>query len=248
MTNQLHTIYVPETASTNTYLKELSRRRPLQEGTVVYTSCQSSGRGQAGNSWESEPGKNLTFSILLFPQKIPVNRQFILSRLTALAVRDVLSEETDGITVKWPNDIYYYDRKIAGILIENEIEGGNIAASVIGIGLNVNQQVFLSDAPNPVSLRQITGKVYDLQDLLQRIAGRLLSLYDEANGDGQDVLVSRYKASLYRKDGYHLFSDKNGVFTARIKDVEPAGAIILCTEDGEERKYLFKEIGFGAKL
>ncbi|MDR1119619.1 MAG: biotin--[acetyl-CoA-carboxylase] ligase [Dysgonamonadaceae bacterium] len=235
-------IYVPETASTNTCLKALNRQQILKEGTVVYTSNQVSGRGQVGTSWESEPGKNLTFSIILFPQKIPVNRQFILSQLVSLAVRDVLSEAVDFISVKWPNDIYYKNQKIAGILIENDIEGDSISVSIMGIGLNVNQRVFLSDAPNPVSLCQITNKEYDLQLLMQRIVDRLLFLYEEVNENRQDDIISRYKESLYRKDGYHLFSDKNGIFMATIEDIEPAGAIVLRTKEGERRKYLFKEV------
>jgi BirA family biotin operon repressor/biotin-[acetyl-CoA-carboxylase] ligase len=182
--------------------------------------------------------------MILFPRKIPANGQFIIAQLATLAVRDVLAEEVDAISIKWPNDIYRKDGKIAGILIENEIEGGEIAVSVIGIGLNVNQRVFLSDAPNPVSLGQITGREYDLQMLMQRIVDRLLFLYGEVNENRQDTIVVRYKDSLYRKAGYHPFSDKNGSFTARIRDVEAAGAIILQTEEGEDRRYLFKEVSF----
>ncbi|MDR1459877.1 MAG: biotin--[acetyl-CoA-carboxylase] ligase [Bacteroidales bacterium] len=237
-------IYVPETASTNTYLKALNRQQALKEGTTVYTSNQSSGRGQAGTSWESEPDKNLTCSILLFPQQIPSNRQFIISQLTSLAVRDVLSEETDFISIKWPNDIYYKDKKIAGILIENEIEGSAIVVSVIGIGLNVNQRNFLSDAPNPVSLCRVTGKEYDLQTLMRRIVDRLLFLYHEVKEHRQDAIISRYKDSLYRKDGYYPFSDEKGVFMAKIDNIESGGAIILQTEEGDCRKYFFKEIAF----
>jgi BirA family biotin operon repressor/biotin-[acetyl-CoA-carboxylase] ligase len=243
-TKELCSIYVPETASTNTYLKALNRRQPLREGTVVYTSNQLSGRGQFGASWESEPGKNLTFSIILFPTKIPVSRQFVISQLTALAVRDVLSEETDFITVKWPNDVYCRDGKIAGILIENEIEGCGMTVSVAGIGLNVNQRVFLGGAPNPVSLCRITGRDYDPEVLMRRIVERLLFLYEEVVENRQDAVVSRYKAALYRKEGYHSFVDKNGAFIARIKDIEPAGAIVLQTEKGELRRYFFKEVAF----
>jgi BirA family biotin operon repressor/biotin-[acetyl-CoA-carboxylase] ligase len=238
-------IYLPAVPSTNTHLKQLIRRETLQEGTVVYTFDQQAGRGQAGASWESEPGKNLTFSILLFPYEIKVKQQFLISQLTALAIRDVLSEETPFIALKWPNDIYYRDEKIAGILIENEIEGNNITASVIGVGLNVNQTLFVGDAPNPVSLRRITGKTYDLQTLMQSIVARLLFLYEEVRAGRETAIVARYKESLYRGDGkFYPFVDKTGRFSAKIDDVEPTGTLVLLTETGNRQAYLFKQISF----
>jgi BirA family biotin operon repressor/biotin-[acetyl-CoA-carboxylase] ligase len=242
--NKATFIYLPETASTNTYLKmQLDRQLPA-EATVVYTSRQTSGRGQVGSGWEAEPGKNLTFSILLLPHHIPVNRQFILSQLTALALHDVLSEETDGISIKWPNDIYYKDKKIAGILIENTIEGNRMPASVVGIGVNVNQQVFVGDAPNPISLRQITGKVYDLPKLMERIVTRLLFLYKEVSEKRQDIIVARYMASLYRKGSYYPFCSKRAVFDAMIVDVEPSGALVLQMREGGRQSFWFKEVVF----
>jgi len=146
----MNIITVESVASTNSYLKELAHSRTLDEGTVIVTRNQTAGKGQQGNAWESEAGKNITCSILLYPSFLPVQHFFLLSEVISLGVKETLDAYTDGITIKWPNDIYYCERKIAGILIENEITGSNISMSVAGIGVNVNQEQFLSDAPNPV--------------------------------------------------------------------------------------------------
>ena len=120
------------------------------------------GKGQVGNSWESEAGKNLMFSVLLHPDFVPANQQFLISQISALAVQQMLETFVKPISVKWPNDIYWNDKKICGMLIENDIAGTKLINSIIGIGININQKKFISNAPNPVSLTQITGKEYDL--------------------------------------------------------------------------------------
>ena len=122
------------------------------------STIQTAGRGQAGNSWESEAGKNLLFGLLFHPREVEANRQFILSQAVALSICETLSDYAEDIRIKWPNDIYWKDRKICGMLIENTLVGRCIENCIIGAGININQQTFCSDAPNPVSLRQITGK------------------------------------------------------------------------------------------
>lgn len=236
-------IKLEETASTNSWLKELNRRQRVEEGTIVRAISQTAGRGQAGNSWESESGRNLTFSILLRPQAFPVRQQFLLSEMVALAVQELLSEELPDITIKWPNDIYHADRKICGILIENEIEGDLIVSSVAGIGLNVNQTEFRSAAPNPVSMKQITGKEYDLDSLLENLADRLFEQYKLLQSQPGE-LSARYFSRLYRSNGFFSFWDQNGEFAAKITGVKPEGNLVLTTESGEERSYLFKEVSF----
>ena len=152
-------IHLNETHSTNSYLRELIMREKEQpEGTVVITDYQTAGRGQKGNSWESERGKNLTFSILLHPNHIPPGKQFILSQLISIAIVGVLKKYDRHFTIKWPNDIYWKEKKIAGMLIEVDLTGSSLSNAIIGIGININQRHFKSDAPNPVSLTQITGK------------------------------------------------------------------------------------------
>ena len=159
-------IRLVETDSTNNYLREQSAKARLPEGSLVIADFQTAGKGQVGNSWESEAGKNLMFSILLYPDFLPANRQFLISQIASLSVKETLEKYTDSVTVKWPNDIYWKDRKICGMLIENDLSGQHLYCSVVGIGLNINQEIFRSDAPNPVSLTQITGKTYDREDVL----------------------------------------------------------------------------------
>lgn len=238
-------IYLKETASTNSYLKELRKKEHVTEGTVVCTHEQTAGRGQMGNHWESEPGMNLTFSLILFPINLPVRKQFLLSEMVSLSILEILNEEQAGFSIKWPNDIYYGDRKICGILIENEIEGSHISSTIAGIGLNVNQTTFRSDAPNPVSLKQITGKEYDLPQLLKKLQDKLMHLYAGLGSlQGEDRISKRYEEHLYHGQGIHPFWDENGKFMASIAGVRPEGYLVLKTEEGDIRQYLFKEVSF----
>ena len=159
---------VAETASTNSLLRELSVKESLPEGSAVIADFQTAGRGQVGNVWESEAGKNLLFSMVLYPTCIPANRQFLISQIAALSVKETLDLYTEQIAVKWPNDVYWKDQKICGMLIENDLSGHNLYRSIIGIGINLNQAVFRGDAPNPVSLFQITGKEVSREEVLER--------------------------------------------------------------------------------
>ena len=151
--------------STNTYLRELNGGDPAYAYEAAVASFQTAGRGQKGNSWESEAGKNLLFSILAHPNNIKVQEQFYISQAIALAVSDsvmaaVGPQYACDVSVKWSNDVYWKDFKMAGILIENTLQGSNILDTVVGVGLDVNQEVFVSDAPNPISLKNITGHPY----------------------------------------------------------------------------------------
>ncbi|MBP1664245.1 MAG: biotin/acetyl-CoA-carboxylase ligase, partial [Bacteroidetes bacterium] len=169
--------YIESTSSTNLLLQQMMRQEDLPEGYIVYTGFQTAGKGQTGNSWESEPNKNLLFSVLLRPRSIKADKQFILSQITGLAVKKVLDKFTGDISIKWPNDIYWKEKKIGGILIENSLIRDCINTCVIGIGLNVNQEKFLSDAPNPVSLKQITGIDTNREELMMLIRAEIMDLY-----------------------------------------------------------------------
>ena len=230
-----HYIKVSQTASTNTYLSRLAATLP--GGTVIYTPSQTAGRGQKGNSWESEDDKNLTFSLLLKRPPVKARDQFYLSEAAALAVVEALTEAAgNGFTVKWPNDVYWQDKKVCGMLIENSLDGSDIATSVIGIGINVNQERFLSDAPNPVSLINITGHEHDLMALLKRVCSRIEQLVDSlSDSAARDDLHRRYMASLYRNDSQvHPYEDASGNrFMASVADIAP---------DGTLHSYLFKEV------
>jgi BirA family biotin operon repressor/biotin-[acetyl-CoA-carboxylase] ligase len=261
-------IYLPEVDSTNSYLiRLLEAGNELIEGTTFYTSCQNRGRGQLNNSWESEPGCNLAFSMLLKPTFLPLTEAFVLSELTALAIADTLNAVLPGFTIKWPNDIYHDDRKAVGILIENRLSGKHIQQSIIGVGVNLNQRVFRSDAPNPVSLRQLLIEAgrgeepISIEGTLHEIVRRLMADYrqlraeylaatapttDNTEGRFSVRLHRRYMAHLYRRPGIYPYQDSTtGIpFRATIEEVAPSGALQLRTEVGETRSYMFKEVKF----
>jgi len=236
-------IPVDTVASTNDYLKELEKQ-VFAEGTVIVTRDQTAGKGQRGNSWESEAGKNITCSILLYPSFLPVQRFFLLSEAIALGVKETLDVYTDGITIKWPNDVYYQDCKIAGILIENELTGNAYSMSIAGIGLNVNQEHFLSNAPNPVSLKQITGRKHYIEALLRELIQNVLDRYEQLKAGDAESIIRMYHEALYRKAGFHRYEDSEGIFNARIDRVSDNGFLHLVTDRNEERSYAFKAVRF----
>ena len=239
-----HYIKVSQTASTNTYLSRLAATLP--GGTVIYTPSQTAGRGQKGNSWESEDGKNLTFSLLLKRPPVKARDQFYLSEAAALAVVEALTAEAgDGFSVKWPNDVYWQDKKVCGMLLENSLDGTDIATCIVGIGINVNQERFLSEAPNPVSLINITGREHDLMALLKRVCSRIEQLVDSlADDSARRDLHERYMTALYRNDGQqHPWEDATGHrFMASVAGIAPDGTLTLLHDDGTRHDYLFKQV------
>lgn len=235
---------VDEIDSTNNYMKSLLLKQKVKEGTIISADFQTGGRGQRGNGWMSENGKNLLFSIVLYPDAVKANEQFLISQVVSLAVADFLRKYTDGITIKWPNDIYWRENKICGILIENAIEGDKIKESVCGIGINLNQESFDDSLPNPVSLKQITGEYYKQSIMLGEVRELLFSYYEQLRRGEMQIIAENYRDSLFRKTGYHLFNDNTNDFIARIKNVAPDGTLILETESGDERRFAFKEVRY----
>ena len=235
-------IRVEETHSTNSLLREWLEQEALPTGSVIVADFQTAGRGQVGNVWESEKGKNLTFSLVLYPQELPVNQQFLISQIAALSVKETLDAYTEGISIKWPNDIYWQDKKICGMLIENDLSGHNLLRSIIGIGINVNQTTFRGDAPNPVSLWQILKQEVDREVVLRQFMSRF-EAYNQALLAGEKALIhARYIEALYRREGYHPYTDAKGAFSARIYGIEPTGHLLLQSTDGAIRRYAFKEV------
>ncbi|EJW92691.1 biotin-[acetyl-CoA-carboxylase] ligase, partial [gut metagenome] len=166
-----------ETNSTNSLIRQMMSDGMMPEGSVVVANFQTAGRGQVGNVWESEAGKNLLFSMVIYPSFMSANRQFLISQIAALSVKETLDQYTDGISVKWPNDIYWRDKKICGMLIENDLSGHDLSDSIIGVGINVNQEAFHSDAPNPVSLLQIIDREVDCDEILESFRRRFYNYY-----------------------------------------------------------------------
>ena len=250
-------MYIRETNSTSTLL-----RQTMTDATphlfTVRTDYQTAGRGQAGNGWESEDGSNLLFSTLL-RYSIPAQQQFRLTEIVSVAMVDMLSRylPVEKVHIKWPNDIYYEDKKLSGILVENTLAGTDIAYSIVGIGLNVNQLVFNSKAPNPISMKQITGKDYAVETLLDEY----LSMLQYEMTVAATALHERYLSCLYRRRGMFPYVERevsiipttivksgeqtdNKVFMAEIIGIEPTGELVLRCEDGAVRTYHFKQIQF----
>ena len=224
---------------------------------LVTTDYQTHGHGQVNTVWESARGENLLFSFLFRPQHITAGEQFFLSEIACLAVAHTLDAYTEGISVKWPNDIYHHDRKICGMLLRHNLSGAQISATLVGIGLNLNQKQFVGDAPNPVSLRQIIGRPVDREEVLNRFAhhfDRLLRAVTPPDPDKRlaqrQRLHGEYLRRLYHRDGAHDYVDaaSGETFSAHIIDVAPTGQLTLRTTDGRLRHYHFKEVRFVVPL
>lgn len=240
-----------EIPSTNSYISELLTKDPnLPELYGVVTRAQRSGRGQRGNKWISEPGANITMSFLLRPQFLDIDQQFVLSEFAAISVGRTLAhflteEQKEELTVKWPNDVYYGDRKIAGILIEHNLTGSLINYSIVGLGININQTEFPDDIPNPISLKEITGVEHSIEEVLSELLQITQEEYRAIKKGKKTDLHERYLKHMYRRDGnFYPYESAEGQFKARIRTVQPNGLITLCHEDGELKDYAFKEVRF----
>jgi len=237
-------IYCQDLPSTNTYATNLLRNERPPEGTIVYTNHQSEGKGQMGNKWESEDGKNLLISIILYPGIIDPAEQFFISMTLSLGICDFIKRYSPDCKIKWPNDIYVNDDKIAGILIENSIIDNKIDSCVAGIGLNINQVKFLSDAPNPVSLRAMKGKIYDLGICMIQLTEDIDRKYRQLISGRRDTIRSEYISSLYRYKIWGGYKDIYGVFSGRIISVTTEGLLQVERRKGKVTDYMFNELKF----
>lgn len=236
-------IRLKEIDSTNRFLRELKDEQ-ADEMVVAVADFQTAGKGQGSHKWESEAGKNLLFSIKVHPRWVPVRQQFLLSMAGAIAIKEALETYVDGITLKWPNDVYWNDKKISGTLIETSIDSKGIKTCIFGIGINVNQEAFHSDAPNPVSLRQILGHEVDRDELLQKVIDGFKRYYELLRrADYMDV-SGIYHLSLYRRKGFHRYEDADGEFEGAFVEVEDDGHLILHDKQGVIRSYSFGEVKF----
>ncbi|MDR0754823.1 MAG: biotin--[acetyl-CoA-carboxylase] ligase [Prevotellaceae bacterium] len=236
-------LWYSETESTND-LAHAAIGKNEPNGTVFVADTQTKGRGQRNNTWESEPSKNLTFSIILYPVFLKVEEQFLLSKAISVAIVDLLNEYGVPAKIKWPNDIYTGDKKITGILIENNIIGNYVASSVVGVGLNVNQRIFVSNAPNPASIANELGKEFDRKILLERLLFLFDRRYKALVLHDCEKLEKDYFSYLYRNDGWYLYAIGENKFNAKIAGISNIGELLLETESGEQRKFGFKEIAF----
>jgi len=237
-------IFYENLSSTNSVAALLLKDKEIEEGTVVYTDFQTAGRGQTGNRWESEPGKNLLFSVILYPSSIDPEDQFLLSMAVSLGICDFIDRYIPGSKIKWPNDIYFKDGKISGILIENSIMGENIESTVAGIGLNINQEMFAGHILNPVSLRLITGREYDRVICLKQLLTDLDVRYKQLLYGDRETLTSEYIARLYRFKEWCTYRSGDIIFTGRILNVTSSGRLQIGKKKGKVMEFSFKEIDF----
>lgn len=254
-------IELDSVTSTNDFLRSYHPVVPKRM-ILVTAEFQTAGRGAGSNHWESAKGKNLMFSLLTHPTHLAASEMFVLSEIMALALSqalndflpDIAKERQNGngqrFTIKWPNDIYYGNQKICGMLIENELMGRQVRDCVMGVGVNINQTQFESDAPNPCSLARILGHEVERRFVLERVMQYFTKLYDQTEQNRSvetghiafEDIHQKYLDCLYRKGEAHTYRDKDGEFIATLTDVEPSGHLILTDERGDKRRYAFKEV------
>lgn len=238
-------IRLPETESTNDYaLALLSRNRP-DSSCVIIADYQTQGKGTDTNTWESEKGKNLTFSLILFPE-FAADKQFILNKALALGIADFVKTKLPNhrVSIKWPNDIYVDDKKICGILFQNSVVGNRLDYVVAGIGLNVNQTTFKSNAPNPVSLKMLSELDYNTETELDDLLNSIFEKYDQISVKDESQIEGEYHAILYRLMEWHNFIVKDSMVRARITGTNSYGQLLLETETAQLLTCDMKEVKF----
>jgi BirA family biotin operon repressor/biotin-[acetyl-CoA-carboxylase] ligase len=237
-------VKLEETGSTNRFLNELIQTEVLPEGTVVTANYQVSGQGLGGTLWFSEPGKNLLMSVVFNPDFLPVKKIYLISKAIALAIKDLLVEENIHAKIKWPNDIYVEDKKICGVLIENSLRGSVVLQSICGIGLNINQEIFPAEIPNPVSMKLVTGHTYSIDECRIKLCRQLEKRYLQIKSQNFNLINNDYLKSLHRFYDMESYETAAGKFNARIIDVEDEGRLVIKKENGTIQRFAFKEIKF----
>lgn len=234
---------LPKCHSTNTIAADFIANKQAADGMLITTEHQTAGRGQRGNSWETAAGKNLTFSLILKPTFLQVQEQFYLTIITSLAIYDLLTDLLPGgLSVKWPNDLYHYQHKLGGILIENIIKNTTFEWSVLGIGLNVNQKVF--QATTATSLALAAGREFNRAELLPKLVSRLEGRYLQLRRGDRQELRKEYLSKLYWLGEKHTFRAAGQEFSGKIIGVDQHGRLAICLPNEELSYFRIKEIEF----
>ncbi len=229
--------------STNTYLKEASKNIVLEDGIVVVTKIQTEGRGQMGAKWKSEEGLSLTFSMFKRFSQLLINEQYLISFAVSIGIKNALQKlQIPELSIKWPNDIMSYQKKLSGVLIENQLEGNKIASSVIGIGINVNETKF-KDLPYASSMKLVSGISFNLDEVLQIVSEAIMNEVSSIEGSENSKLKEKYEADLFRKNKVSVFKNSEGVhFNGIIRGVSDNGKLLVEIEDESTMSYELKEI------
>jgi BirA family transcriptional regulator, biotin operon repressor / biotin---[acetyl-CoA-carboxylase] ligase len=239
-----NSIVLSETDSTNNYANRMIAAEKAVEGAVVLSHFQQQGRGQRGNRWESAPEKNMLASIILFPRFLPAGKQFYLSKIASLALFNWLKPRISGVSIKWPNDIYVGNEKIAGILIETSIQGNYFHSVVVGIGLNLNQLDFSEELPNPVSLKKLTGEEFNPEKTATEVRDIFMRWYQKLKDGLTEEIDAFYLGNLFRKNEWAQFRKNETLFEARVLGIGEYGQLLLEDRAGNQSSYMFKEIEF----
>ncbi|MDT8400107.1 MAG: biotin--[acetyl-CoA-carboxylase] ligase [Bacteroidales bacterium] len=237
-------IYREKVSSTNDLAAEMLAAGTTPDGTLIYAGEQTGGRGRKGNVWISEAGKNLTLSVILLPWFLRADQQFMVSKIVSLAICELLDPYSCLISIKWPNDIYHKDDKIAGILIEASLEGNKLQSCIAGAGININQSSFPEDLPNPVSLYNINKQEYDTEKLLSDFYRTLDLWYNRLKEGMFTVINKQYQKRLYRLNKPSDFMINHARVRGSIKGVDRYGRIKIRMSNGETGVYGFNEIKF----
>lgn len=238
-------IRLPEIQSTNSYAAEILTKERPDEGCVIITDHQTEGKGTDTNTWESEKGENLTFSLILYPT-LAADQQFILNKAVALGIHDFLVTELPNhkVSIKWPNDLYIEDKKVCGILIQNSVMGNKLEYMIVGIGLNVNQTIFKGNAPNPVSMRMVTGLEFNLDELLHKLLHSIIERYLHTRPESTRKTEQEYQKALYRLKEWHEYLIKGVKVYSRITGTNAYGQLVLENKTGETIVCDLKEVKF----
>jgi BirA family biotin operon repressor/biotin-[acetyl-CoA-carboxylase] ligase len=245
--NKLHTFIELQTVdSTNFYAEQLLKTQKVSEGTIIFAHDQTSGKGQGENNWESEPRKNATFSLVLFPKFLPPGQQFLLNKVIALGVLDFLVRVAveQKLSVKWPNDIYAGNRKIGGILIQNTVCGTVYESCIAGIGVNINQKTFNTSLPNPVSLKQITGKDYPVKDAVDLIVAHIDERYQQLQKGLSELLDREYREQLFGINEWRDYFVDKKLIKGKIRGVDESGMLMMEMENNPISHFNHGEVEF----
>lgn len=236
--------HIDETTSTN----DEARRDNYDHFDIIWSEHQTAGRGQRGHAWHSVEGENVTFSVVLKPTFLPIVEQFLLSEIVALSLVETMARYGIECRIKWTNDLYAGDSKLAGVLIEHSLNLDGIARTIVGIGLNINQREFPEDLPNPTSMSLLTLEKYDRREVLENFVQSLAVWYDKLACGHKSEIESSYREKMYHLDEPHTYALPSGEeFAATIRGVRPSGELRLEHTDGTIREYAFKEVEFVLK-
>lgn len=241
-------IILHEIDSTNNYAMARVTEGSIKEGTAWFAWKQTGGKGQRGKTWLSKAGESISLSIAFQPVRIKPAQQFLLSASIALGVYDLVKMYVgEGAQIKWSNDIYWNDKKAGGLLIENVIRGNTWPYAIAGIGLNINQEIFPKELPNPVSLHQVTGKKYDVLAMAKELCQAIDRRYKKLHPANFPAILSEYTSRLYLLNKPALYKKENAVFEGVIRGVEEDGRLLIQKND-EWLKIQFGEISFQGEI